>query len=154
MNPLNSQLEAERKALPPQLEEQVAGVFSGDVFALPASPAQERFWAFEAAYPVSRVWNVAVRWSLRGPLKTDILGRAINAVCARHEALRTCLEMQSGELIQKVASKLDLFLPLYDLRQLPEAEKEAEAERITVEGRTAQVLSFSGTAHPCPVVTA
>jgi amino acid adenylation domain-containing protein len=129
----NSQLEAENRARPQPREDQVAGVFSGDVFALPASPAQERFWAFEAAYPQSRVWNVAVRWSLRGPLKVEILGRVINAVCARHEALRTCLEMQSGDLIQKVASKLDLYLPLHDLRALPEAEKEAEAERITLE---------------------
>ncbi len=133
MNPLNSQLEADRNASQPVVKEQASGVFSGDVFALPASPGQERFWAFEAAYPASRVWNVAVRWSLRGPLKVEILTRALNAVCARHEALRTSLELQSGELVQKVASHLDLFLPLHDLRQLPEAEKEAEAERITVE---------------------
>ncbi len=133
MTSMNSQLEAERNASQLSVKEQASGVFSGDVFALPASPAQERFWAFEAAYPASRVWNVAVRWSLRGPLKVEILGRALNAVCARHESLRTCLEVQSGELIQKVAAKLDLFLPLHDLRQLPEAERESEAERITVE---------------------
>ena len=130
---VNPQLEAECSASQPLVKEQATGVFSGDVFALPASPAQERFGAFEEAYPASRVWNVAVRWSLRGPLKVEILGRAINAVCARHEALRTCLELQSGELIQKAASNLDLFLPLHDLRQLPDAEKEAEAERITLE---------------------
>jgi amino acid adenylation domain-containing protein len=129
----NSQFEAEGHGTLKPPADQVAGTFSGDVFALPASPAQERFWAFEAAYPTSRVWNVAVRWSLRGPLKVEILGRALNAVCARHEALRTCLEVQSGELIQKVASSLDLFLPLHDLHSSPEADKEAEAERITLE---------------------
>jgi amino acid adenylation domain-containing protein len=115
-----------------------AGVFSGECFAMPASAAQERFYAFSEAYPESRVWNVAVRWSLRGPLKRAVLEKAIQLVCARHEALRTCLEMQQDgppkeALVQKVASELNLFLPMDDLRHLREAQKEAEAERITLE---------------------
>ena len=110
----------------------VAGLFSGDTFAMPASPAQERFWAFEHAYPDTRVWNVACRWSLRGPLNVEMLRQALNAVCARHEALRTCFELQAGELVQKIGSELELFLPIHDLHDLPITEKEAEAERITV----------------------
>jgi len=107
-------------------------VFSGDVFAMPASPAQERFWAFEHVYPGTRVWNVACRWSLRGPLNVELLRQALNAVSVRHEALRTCFALQAGELLQKAASKFEIFLPVHDLRGLPEAEKEAEAEHITV----------------------
>jgi len=108
-----------------------AGGFSGDVFAMPASPAQERYWAFAEAYPESRVWNVAVRWSLRGPLRRDVLERAFHLVCRRHEALRSCLEIREGALVQRIASELRLDLPLHDLRDLAGAQKEAEAERIT-----------------------
>ncbi len=128
-----SQIEKELVEHPYSNGEHAAGVFSGDVFAMPASPAQEKFWAFEQAYPTSRVWNVAVRWSLRGPLKPDVLSGAINQVCARHEALRTCLGLQSGVVIQKVSSELKLALPLHDLRHLSESDRETEAERITLE---------------------
>jgi amino acid adenylation domain-containing protein len=110
-----------------------AGVFSGERFAMPALAAQERFYAFSEAYPESRVWNVAVRWALRGPLELGVLEKAINLVCARHEALRTCLEIEQGTLVQKVASGLRLFLPVDDVRHLRDARKEAEAERITLE---------------------
>ncbi|HZR56650.1 MAG TPA: amino acid adenylation domain-containing protein [Terriglobales bacterium] len=127
-----SQIEKELVESPYSNGEQAAGVFSGDVFAMPASPAQEKFWAFEHAYPASRVWNVAARWSLRGPLKPEVLSNAINQVCARHEALRTCLDLQSGAVIQKVASELKLSLPLHDLRHLSESDREMEAERITL----------------------
>ena len=129
----NSQLSAEsRNPLAVSAEGENGGVFSGDVFAMPASPAQARFWAFEHAYPDTRVWNVACRWSLRGPLNVELLRQALNAVCARHEALRTCFELQGSELMQKAASELTLFLPVDDLRNLPAAEREIKAEQITV----------------------
>src|ERR1700674_1776106 len=127
MTSANSQLSAESRRRPDTSGEAVAGVFSGEVFAMPASPAQERFWAFEHAYPGTQVWNVACRWSLRGPLNVELLRQALNAVCAHHEALRTCFELQAGDLLQKAAEKLELFLPLQDLRDLPEVEREAEA---------------------------
>ena len=130
MKPPSSQLIAEsRKRLDLCAE---AGRLSGDVFAMPASPTQERFWAFEHAYPGTRVWNVACRWSLRGPLNVELLGQALNAVCARHEALRTCFELRGRELMQKAAAQLELALPVHDLRELREPEKENEAEAITV----------------------
>src|SRR5271156_4269977 len=128
----NSQFSVEAREHPEVSVETAAGVFSGEVFAMPASPAQERFWAFEHAYPGTQVWNVACRWSLRGPLNVELLRQALNAVCARHEALRTCFELRGAELLQKAAAELELCLPVHDLRDLPETEKEAEAEHITV----------------------
>src|SRR5579864_8622875 len=121
MASINSQLSAESHERSDVSPEGVAGVFSGDVFAMPASPAQERFWAFEHVYPGTRVWNVACRWSLRGPLNVELLRQALHAVCVRHEALRTCFALQAGELLQKAASNFEIFLPVHDLRGLPEA---------------------------------
>jgi amino acid adenylation domain-containing protein len=132
----SSQLSMESRKRLDFSAEAVAGAFSGDVFAMPASPAQERFWAFEHAYPGTRIWNVACRWALQGPLNVEFLRQALNAVCARHEALRSCFELQAGELMQKANSELKLFLPVHDLCDLPEAEKEVEAEHITVEEAT------------------
>src|ERR1700678_3588409 len=94
----------------------VVNVSDNETFLLPASAQQERYALFEREYPESRVWNVAARWSLRGPLNVEVLKRAINASCARHEALRTCLESESGELMQKVTAELILSISIQDLR--------------------------------------
>jgi amino acid adenylation domain-containing protein len=96
--------------------EVAVNVSGTETFLLPPSAQQERYAHFEKEYPESRVWNVAARWSLRGPLNVEALKRAINAVCARHEALRTCLESVSGECMQKVAAQLILSIPVQDLR--------------------------------------
>src|SRR5580692_6494701 len=109
------------------------GVFSGDVLRMPASPQQRRYALFEKAFPDSRVWNVAARWSLLGPLDTAVLEKAINAIGTRHEALRTCVEFDSGELVQKVFSELTLSVPVQDLRPIPEAEQSALVDRLATQ---------------------
>lgn len=109
------------------------GVFSGDVLRMPASPQQRRYALFEKAFPDSRVWNVAARWSLLGPLDTAVLEKAINAIGTRHEALRTCVEFDSGELVQKVFSELTLSIPVQDLRPIPEAEQSALVDRLATQ---------------------
>jgi amino acid adenylation domain-containing protein len=144
MTLVNSQLNAEPRKHPDMSAEAVSGAFSGDVFAMPASPAQERFWAFEHAYPRIQVWNVACRWSLRGPLSVEFLRKALNALCTRHEALRTCFELRDGELMQKIASELELALPVHDLSEMPESEREAEAEHITMHEATRRFALADG----------
>jgi amino acid adenylation domain-containing protein len=107
--------------------------FSGDVLRMPASPQQRRYALFEEAYPESRVWNVAARWSMRGPLNTSVLEDAINAVCARHEALRTCVEFDSGELVQKIFSELTLSIPVRDLRHIPQAQQSEVVDQLATQ---------------------
>ncbi len=51
----------------------------------------------------------------------------------RHESLRTTFDESDGVAVQVVAPEPALFLPLADLRSLPEARRREEAMRIAAE---------------------
>src|SRR5262249_4572786 len=55
------------------------------------------------------------------------------AIVQRHEALRTIFRMMDGQPVQVIASTLIVSLPVVDLRDLPEAGREAEALRLAME---------------------
>src|SRR5689334_21687740 len=56
---------------------------------LPLSFAQERLWFLYQVDPQSSAYNIPLALTLRGPLAVDVLHRSVNALVARHEALRT-----------------------------------------------------------------
>ncbi|WP_344407049.1 amino acid adenylation domain-containing protein, partial [Actinomadura nitritigenes] len=56
---------------------------------VPASFAQQRLWFLDQLEPGSTDFNVPVALRLRGPLDAAALTAAVDAVMARHEALRT-----------------------------------------------------------------
>ena len=98
--------------------------------AFPASVAQQVFWYLELLQPGVTAFNVAMRSRLDGPLDVRLLEKALNLVLDRHEILRTRFEEDGGELLQIVAAKIELPLPLIELGHLPEAERDAEARRL------------------------
>ncbi|HEY1621419.1 MAG TPA: amino acid adenylation domain-containing protein [Streptosporangiaceae bacterium] len=57
----------------------------------PASAGQEQLWFLDRLNPGQPAYNVPCVIWLRGPLDADALCRALDAVAARHEALRTRL---------------------------------------------------------------
>ena len=91
------------------------------VFVFPASPAQRRFWLLDQVQPGGNPalnLSLALRW--HGPLDQLVMRQALNAVVARHEALRTTFDYQRGELRQLIAPALVLDLPLSDASDFPE----------------------------------
>ncbi|MFD8728289.1 amino acid adenylation domain-containing protein [Streptomyces sp. NPDC059611] len=60
-----------------------------DGTAPPLSFAQERLWFMEQFAPGTAAYNIPVARRLRGPLDRTALQRALDAVVARHETLRT-----------------------------------------------------------------
>ncbi|MBJ6765949.1 non-ribosomal peptide synthetase, partial [Myxococcaceae bacterium JPH2] len=96
---------------------------------VPASSAQERMWFQERLTPGNTALHMAVSVRITGPLVPDALARAFQEVIARHDALRTTFVEQDGRPFQHVAPSLDLELPEIDLRALPDAEREPEAQR-------------------------
>ena len=65
-----------------------------------ASSAQRRIWFFGEMHPGSAFYHMVRAYALEGDLKVDALARAFEAVCARHDALRTTFRFADGQLVQ------------------------------------------------------
>ncbi|HSK77096.1 MAG TPA: amino acid adenylation domain-containing protein [Thermoanaerobaculia bacterium] len=95
--------------------------------AAPLSFAQQRLWFLDRLEPGSAAYNVPGALLLAGPLRPDVLGRALAEIVRRHEVLRTVFREGPREPVQVVLPPVDRPLPVVDLASLPEAAREAEA---------------------------
>ena len=69
---------------------------------LPLSFAQQRLWFLDRLLPNKATYNIPALWRLRGQLDALALERSLNAVVARHEALRTRFVLGSDEPVQVI----------------------------------------------------
>src|SRR5580692_10608093 len=82
----------------------------------PLSFAQEQLWFIDEFHHGLSAHNVPTLLRLRGPLDTAALGRALDAVTSRHEALRTrLLAGPDGQPVQAVDPPEAVRLPVTDL---------------------------------------
>ena len=72
----------------------------------PASLAQTRFWLLEELDAGRAALNVAVQWTLLGPLTSGQVEEAWRRVIDRHEVLRTGLMAIDGLPIQVLQSEV------------------------------------------------
>ncbi len=79
----------------------------------PATPNQRRLHALQATQPESTAYNLPLALRLRGELDPRTLERALTALVALHEPLRTGLEVVDGQVVQRVhpAAAYHLALP-------------------------------------------
>ena len=94
----------------------------------PLSLEQQRLWFFNQLEPGSPLYNMPIASRLRGPLNPGALQQAMDAVLARHEALRTRFVGQ--EPAQTIDAASSVPMQTIDLRHLPVAQREAEARRL------------------------
>jgi amino acid adenylation domain-containing protein len=99
----------------------------------PLSFAQQRLWFLDQLEPDSVVYNIPTAFRLTGLLDVAALEKSLNNIVQRHEALRTIFSVVEGQPVQIIAPTLTLPLPVIDLRNLPEAERDAEAQRLAIE---------------------
>ena len=97
---------------------------------LPLSFAQQRLWFMDQLEPGGSVYNFPAAVRLKGPLDVAALRLSLNEIIRRHEVLRTTFAMVDGRPVQVIAPLLTLNLPILELRDLPEAEREAEVQRL------------------------
>ncbi|HYO12189.1 MAG TPA: non-ribosomal peptide synthase/polyketide synthase [Thermoanaerobaculia bacterium] len=95
----------------------------------PLSYSQQRLWFLHRLEPESPAYHVPGALRLRGPLRPEILERALEEIVRRHEALRTVFCEREKGPVQVVLPPPALLLPVVDLGGLPEAAWEAEALR-------------------------
>jgi natural product biosynthesis luciferase-like monooxygenase protein len=99
---------------------------------VPASSGQRRLWFLEQMEPGSPLYNIPYLVRLQGPLDQSALYRALNALVARHEALRTRFRAPHSEPMQEVMPQAELGLPVTDLSPLEPAARAEELKRLTM----------------------
>jgi amino acid adenylation domain-containing protein len=97
---------------------------------VPLSFAQQRLWFLDQLVPGNPFYNISVPIPLHRPIDPLVLDQAINAVAARHDALRTSFIDENGTARQIVAPSVGVKLTVDDFRDLPELKRRAQAELI------------------------
>jgi hypothetical protein len=100
------------------------------VYIFPASLEQSRYWILDQLSGASTASNMAIAFRLEGEVNDRIAERCILALTLRHEALRTTFQMIEGTLSQIISEEPLYGFSIFDLRNLPEAEREAAAEAL------------------------
>jgi len=91
---------------------------------LPLSRGQLRLWFLDQAGAGSE-YNMSQPMWLRGPVDTEILSGALDALCNRHSALRTTINVLDGHPVQRIHPVGHTDLRVIDLSELsPEAARE------------------------------
>jgi amino acid adenylation domain-containing protein len=106
------------------------------------SYAQQRLWFLEQLHGPGFAAHVPVAVRLKGQLQRDVLKRALGAIVARHDILRSSFPTQEGRPRQIVAPRLSVELRETDLRALSNwDQRRALQDRVRKAKRHAADLS-------------
>jgi amino acid adenylation domain-containing protein len=96
----------------------------------PLSCGQERLWFLDRLHPGGCAYNVPMALRLRGDLRAQALREALDAIVARHEALRTTFVLGPEGPRAVVSAPSAAPLPVRDLSRVPDEAREAEIARL------------------------
>ncbi len=92
---------------------------------LPLSFGQQQLWLLSQLVADTPVYNECVTIYLPGTLTIAALEQSLNEIIRRHEAWRTTFPLLNGQPVQQIHSYRPIILPLVDLSDTPEGEREA-----------------------------
>ncbi|MEW5860347.1 MAG: amino acid adenylation domain-containing protein [Cyanobacteriota bacterium] len=100
----------------------------------PLSFSQARLWFVNQLQPGTPAYNIPIAVRLTGRLDVPVLVRSIHEIIQRHEILRTSFAIVEGEPVQAILAEscVTLNLPEVDLRQLPDSDRQNEAQRLAI----------------------
>jgi hypothetical protein len=101
--------------------------------APPLSFAQQRLWVIDQLDPHNPVYNIARATRMKGSLHIEAFRNSLDEIVRRHESLRTTFASRDGQPVQVITESRTLVLPLHDLTDLSENEREAAARQISRE---------------------
>ncbi|MHA6316570.1 condensation domain-containing protein [Altererythrobacter sp. CAU 1778] len=123
------------------------------VARFPAAANQRMHWDEVARDPSDPSLNAAFRRRLSGKVSDEAIAKAMQALIARHEILRTRFVEIDGVLHQHVLERVPFKLDQVDLRRLPDAQREEEALRMS-EAAARRPFQFAGDASDAPLFRA
>jgi amino acid adenylation domain-containing protein len=99
---------------------------------LPLSYGQEQLWFLDRLLPGLPTYNIVIGLALSGPLDDAALDRALTALAARHEALRTRLVTGAGGHPVQVIDRPPAVAPVrVDLSGLADGRRQAALRELT-----------------------
>ena len=108
----------------------IARVQEGRDTGLPLSFAQQRLWFINQMEPTSFAYNIPVAQQIMGRLNVSAVEQSFNELFRRHESLRTTFKIKDGQPVQIVEAPKPFRLPVTDLSELAEDERERETRRL------------------------
>jgi amino acid adenylation domain-containing protein/non-ribosomal peptide synthase protein (TIGR01720 family) len=100
---------------------------------LPLSFSQQRLWFLDQFEPGSPFYNIPSAVRLTGRLNVAAFERCLNEIVRRQQVLRTTFATVDGRAVQIIAPKVPRSLPVVDLRDVPQAEREAVARQLVAD---------------------
>lgn len=97
----------------------------------PASFAQQRLWFLDQLAAGNPFYTVNLAIPVNDTVSIDALRSTLDEIVRRHEALRTTFAEIDGQPMQVIAARMAAPFEIIDLRNLPLAAAEQEAERLT-----------------------
>ncbi|MYS43015.1 hypothetical protein GTY23_17595 [Streptomyces sp. SID5998] len=94
---------------------------------------QERLWVLDQLYPGTTTYTLGFGLRFIGRLDREAFTRAANAVVARHELLRSSVEMEQGRPVLRLHPERGADLTFTDLSEGPEEEREDRRNRFIKE---------------------
>ncbi len=98
----------------------------------PLSFAQQRLWFLDRLSPRNPAYNLPAAVRLKGQLDLAALQQTIEEIVRRHETLRTAFAEVDGQPVQIISPSSNFALAVINLRELPEAEQQAEIQQRAV----------------------
>jgi Condensation domain len=108
------------------------GQLQRPAYQFPATLAQQAFWFLEHVEDPGSMWNIAVRFRLKGRLDGARLEKAVQLVAHRHEALRTAFKVVDDDLAQIVHEEVFIPMTVTDLSGVEAGERDSREEAITL----------------------
>jgi surfactin family lipopeptide synthetase A len=99
----------------------------------PLSFGQQQLWLLAQLMPDTPMYNESTTLRITGALDVAVLEKSLNEFINRHEAWRTIFPIIDEQPAQVVQPAMPLQLPVIDLSNLPETEREDEALRLATE---------------------
>ncbi|WFQ79904.1 amino acid adenylation domain-containing protein [Xenorhabdus sp. SF857] len=117
---------------------------NADQQTLPLSWAQQRLWLLAQLDPAAQTaYHMPGGLRLQGFLNLEALQAALSRIVARHEILRTTINMVGGQALQIIGkSESGFSLAVEELRHLPAQEQQITIEEI-VRRETSQPFDFA-----------
>ncbi len=99
----------------------------------PLSHAQERVWFLEQMHPGVPAYSEAEAVHMEGALNVESLEEALNHIIARHEVLRTSIQVIDRKPIQVIYESRPLKIARMDLSDRPEDHRQTELDRLLIQ---------------------